>query len=297
VSVTALIFTLNEEVHLPDCLASLAWCDEVIVVDSFSTDRSESVCRDFDARFIQHKFEGFGSQRNWVLENIPLRNDWILILDADERVPAELADELLEIARANPEGTGAYRVRRRFYMWGRWLRYSSLYPTWVVRFIHKDRVRYVNRGHAETQSVQGFTGDLANDLIDANLKGIDEWFDRQNRYSTKEADYELALARENATLRALWGADPLQRRAALKRLSWRLPFRPVFYFFYSYVIRGGFLDGYDGFIFCMMKSVFQAMIVAKKHDRQAIRPEPGRSNRPPAVAAGGPEYGGTDRYA
>jgi glycosyltransferase involved in cell wall biosynthesis len=267
-SVTALIFTLNEETHLPGCLESLRWCDEVIVVDSFSTDQTKTICLAAGIRCVQHQFEGFGSQRNWALANLGIQNNWILILDADERVPAELADELLAIARSNPDQTGAFRVRRRFHMWGRWLRYSSLYPTWVVRFIHKDRVRYVDRGHAETQRVTGLTADLSHDLIDENLKGIDEWFERQNRYSSKEAAYESGADQEPIPLGDFW-RNPLQRRALLKRISWKLPFRPAIYFVYSYVFRAGFLDGYDGFVFCMMKSVFQAMIVAKKHDNRA----------------------------
>jgi glycosyltransferase involved in cell wall biosynthesis len=257
---------LNEEKHLPGCLAALKWCDDIVVVDSFSSDRSSEICLRAGARFVQHKFEGFGSQRNWALENIVFKHDWLLILDADEKVPPELATELRAVALQAPETVGAYRVRRKFYMWGRWLRYSSLYPTWVVRFIHKNKVRYVNRGHAETQEVQGDVVDLHNDLIDENVKGIDEWFERQNRYSTREAEYELSTEKEPVAVRSLWGADPLLRRALLKRISWRMPLRPIVYFFYSYILRRGFLDGYDGFIFCIMKSTFHAMIVAKKHE-------------------------------
>jgi glycosyltransferase involved in cell wall biosynthesis len=270
--VSVMVFTLNEELHLPSCLASLKWCDDIVIVDSFSTDRSEEICRQAGVRFVQHGFEGFGSQRNWALDNIELKHTWLLVLDADERVPDELAKELLEISGRDPAGVGAFRVRRRFYMWGRWLRHSSLYPTWVVRFIHKQRVRYVNRGHAETQIVDGLTGDLAADLIDENLKGIDEWFARQNRYSTKEAEYELSYEREPISIRALWGKDPLIRRALLKRISWRVPLRPLIYFLYSYFLRRGFRDGYDGFVLCTMKSAFQTMIVAKKHEMRRNRP-------------------------
>jgi hypothetical protein len=151
-------------------------------------------------------------------------------------------------------------------MWGRWLRYSSLYPTWVVRFVHKDRVRYIDRGHAETQTVDGAIGDLSHDLIDENRKGIDEWFARHNRYSAKEAAYELSAEREPIPMRALWQKDPLMRRALLKRMTRNLPLRPAIYFLYSYILRGGFRDGYDGFVFCTMKATYQAMIVAKKHD-------------------------------
>jgi glycosyltransferase involved in cell wall biosynthesis len=188
VPVSAMIFTLDEEIHLPSCLAALAWTDDVIVVDSFSKDATERICREAGARFFQHAFEGFGKQRVWALDHTQPKYDWILILDADERVTPELAAEMARVVPAAPEAIGAYRLKRRFHMWGRWLRYSSLYPTWVVRLVRKGRVQYVNRGHAETQQVNGEIASLEHDLIDENLKGVDEWFERQNRYSTREAE-------------------------------------------------------------------------------------------------------------
>ncbi|MEZ5582501.1 MAG: glycosyltransferase family 2 protein [Candidatus Competibacteraceae bacterium] len=266
IPVSTMIFTLNEEVHLPSCLASLRWCNDVIVVESYSTDQTEAICQQAGVRFFQHPFAGFGSQRNWALDHIETYNSWILVLDADERVPPELAQELGQIARFDPADTGAFRIRRRFYMWGRWLRYSSLYPTWVVRFIHKERVRYMNRGHAETQQVTGSIGELQNDLIDENLKGVDEWFARQNRYSRKDAEYELAQESAAINWRCLLGHDPLQRRAVLKRLANRLPARSFLYFLYSYLWRCGFREGRDGLVFCLMRAMYQQMIVIKKYD-------------------------------
>jgi glycosyltransferase involved in cell wall biosynthesis len=263
--VSVMIFTLNEAVHLPSCLESLLWCDDVIVIDSFSTDSTEAICRDRGARFVQHAFEGFGAQRNWAIDHANPRHNWILVLDADERVPSELAEELLAIARDNPQNASAYRLRRRFYMWGRWLKYSSLYPTWVVRFVRRDRVRYENRGHAETQTVQGEIRDLRNDLIDENLKGIDEWFERQNRYSRKEAEYELSDGEHSGRLLSV---DPLERRAAIKRITRNLPFRGLAYFLYAYVARRGFLDGWDGLMFCRMRALYQVEIEIKKYDRK-----------------------------
>jgi glycosyltransferase involved in cell wall biosynthesis len=270
VPVTVMIFTLNEEIHLPSCLDALRWADDVVIVDSFSSDATEKIARDNGARFFQNAFTGFGSQRNWALDNTAPRHEWILVLDADERVTPELADEIGRVVASAPPDVGAYRVKRRFYMWGRWLRYSSLYPNWVVRLVHRDRVRYEDRGHAETQTVRGEIRELEHDLIDENLRSIDEWFARQNRYARKEAEYELAQERADAAARRGWGdlfgSDPLARRAAVKRLSHRMPLRPVAYFLYSYVVRRGFLDGRDGLVFSMMKALYQGMIVTKKYD-------------------------------
>jgi glycosyltransferase involved in cell wall biosynthesis len=275
VPVTVMIFTLDEEIHLPSCLDALRWAHDVVIVDSFSSDRTREIASDHGARFFQHQFVGFGSQRNWALDNTAPAHDWILILDADERVTPELAAEIARVTSSAGDAVAAFRVKRRFYMWGRWLRYSSLYPNWVVRLIHRDRVRYADRGHAETQTVQGAVLELEHDLIDENLRSIDEWFDRQNRYARKEAEYELKEERAAAATGRGWAdlfrAEPLARRAALKRLSWRMPLRPVAYFIYSYVVKGGFRDGRDGFVFSMMKSLYQGMIAVKKYDARRSR--------------------------
>ena len=264
--VSVMIFTYNEEIHLRSCIGSLNWAAEVIVVDSYSSDATERIARELGARFFQNQFSGFGTQRNWALDHCGPANEWILMLDADERVPPELASEITKVVESRPEQVGAYRLKRRFYMWGRWLRYSSLYPNWVVRLVHRDRVRYVDRGHAETQTVEGEIAELHCDLIDENKRSIDEWFARQNRYAAREAEYELANEALTAGWRALLSRDPLRRRAAVKRLSWRMPLRPLFYFCYAYIWRGGFRDGRDGLVFCFMKALYQGMIVVKKYD-------------------------------
>ncbi len=266
--VSCLVFTLNEEVNLPHCLDSLAWCDDVVVVDSCSTDVTERIAREADARFVQHEFTGFGDQRNWSLEHVPLKHPWALILDADERVPVELALELHDRLSAVPDDVAAFRVRRRFYLWGKWLRFSSLYPTWVVRLVRVGRVRFVNRGHAETQIVNGRTESLEHDLIDENHKGLEDWWDRQSRYSTQEALFELS--QQPAPLRDLFSRDPLRRREAMKAIGRRLPGRPVWFFIYSYLLRLGFLDGFAGARFCAMKAKYHGMIVRKKKELRRL---------------------------
>jgi glycosyltransferase involved in cell wall biosynthesis len=261
-NVSCLIFTLNEEINLPHCLRSLAWCDDVVVIDSFSSDNTEKITRAAGDRFMQHAFTGFGDQRNWALEQVRLKHPWALILDADERVPAELVTELTARLPAVPGDVAAFRLRRRFHLWGKWLRYSSLYPTWVVRLVKVGRVRYVNRGHAETQEVDGRIESLDADLIDENHKGMEDWWARQERYAAQEAAYELA--QPAVPIRELWSTDPLKRRAALKTLGRRLPARSWWYFLYAYLVRRGFLDGIDGLRFCSMKAQCQALIARNK---------------------------------
>ena len=273
--VSVMIFTLNEEPNLPACLDSLRWCDDVIVIDSFSSDRTEEISRKGGARFFQNPFGGFGTQRNWAVDHTAPKHDWILVLDADERVPDELVAEMAARLAAAPPGVAAYRLKRRFHLWGRWLRHSSLYPTWVVRLIHKDRVRYVNRGHAETQEVQGDVAELDADLIDENAKGILEWFERQTRYARKDAEFELAEENRPFRLGDVLAADPLARRAALKRLARGAPGRAPVYFLYSYVVRRGFLDGDDGLVFCTMRALYQQMVNIHKYDLRKRAAAPG----------------------
>ncbi len=265
-NVSVLVFTLNEEKNLPSCLDSLQWTDDVVVVDSYSTDSTLKICEKRDVRVYQHRFEGFGSQRNWALDNIDRKYSWVLLLDADERISSKLADEIVTKVSEGDGRICAYRLKRRFFLWGKWLKHSSLYPTWVVRLIQGDKVRYVNRGHAETQIVNGEIGVLQNDIIDENRKGIDSWFERQNDYSRREAEYEIEQQREPFHFSNIFARDPVLRRAAIKRLTWTLPGRAVWYFFYSYIWRGGFLDGGEGLRYCLMRSMYQRMIAIKKYD-------------------------------
>lgn len=264
---SVIIYTLNEEVHIARCLSALrdCGCDDIVVVDSFSTDRTEEICRQNGVRFYRHRFTGFGDQRNWSLENVPLAHPWAFVLDADEVITPELWSEISEVTSSCQASFAAFRVSRRLFMWKKWLRRSSLYPTWVVRLVRIGKVRYVNRGHGETQIIDGRIGTLKNDLRDENLKGTDEWFDRQNRYSRKEAEHELSLGR---SLRALdfLDPDPLVRREAVKALARRLPLRGLWYFIYAYFLRRGFLDGRAGFHFCLMKAMYQQMIALKKEE-------------------------------
>jgi hypothetical protein len=205
-----------------------------------------------------------------------LKYPWALILDADERVPKELAREIAD-RTANPASdVAAFRIRRRFHLWGKWLRHSSFYPTWLVRLIRVGRVQYVNRGHAETQIVDGRIDTLQHDLIDENHKGLSDWWERQNRYTTQEALYELQ--RPAPALSDLFSSDPLRRRPAFKALVHMIPGRPLWFFLYAYLIRLGFLDGIDGFRYCCMNTIREIMTELKKHEMRRLRALPSQES-------------------
>lgn len=256
--ISVAIFTLDEEVNLPSCLRSLAGCDDVVVVDSFSADRTREIAREHGARVFEHAFTGFGDQRMWCLEHVAFKHPWVLILDADERGTPALWDEMLRRVGGCPEKTAAFQLKRRFYWGGKWLRHANLYPTWIVRLVRVGRVRYINRGHAETQEVDGQVESLEEDLIDENHKGLAAWRERQRHYAEAEAVFE-ARAEARLEIRDLWSGEALTRRAAWKRLGSRLPARGLCYFLYAWLLRSGWRDGAAGLRFCFEKARFQAL--------------------------------------
>jgi glycosyltransferase involved in cell wall biosynthesis len=257
--ISAAIFTLNEEINLPHCLNSLKECDDVVVVDSFSSDQTCEIAKKAGARVYQHEFTGFGDQRMWAFENVKFRHPWVLVLDADERVTPELWKEMIERVRGSSEETAAFRLKRRFYWEGKWLRYANLYPSWVVRLVRVGKLTYVNRGHAETQTAQGKIESLEADLVDENHKGLEAWRERQSRYAEQEAMHE-ASSKKLVCLGELVSSDPLVRRGAWKNLGRRLPFRGTCYFIYAYILRAGWRDGSIGLRFCFEKARFQSRI-------------------------------------
>jgi glycosyltransferase involved in cell wall biosynthesis len=141
VSVSVLILTLNEEINLGDCLESLSWSDDVVVLDSGSTDRTRAIAAEWGTRVITRPFDNWAAHQNWAVTQIDFRHPWVLYFDADERCPPELRDEVLKHAvPRTPES--AFRMRRKDYYMGRWLKHAQLYPTWFVRLFRPGRIRY-----------------------------------------------------------------------------------------------------------------------------------------------------------
>ena len=262
--ISVLILTYNEEINISDCLASVAWSDDVLVLDSGSTDDTVALARQAGARVMHRPFDTFAAQRNYGLAHGNLQYAWVLHLDADERVPPALQRELVK--KAERGAADAYRVPSKLIFQGRWLKHAGMYPTYQVRFGRRSHLRFAQVGHGQ----RGALGDEAIGTLQEPLlhyafsKGITDWFARHNRYSSDEAAYMQELINNRSIdWSGLISDEPQRRRRALKDLSYELPLRPLLRFLYMYVGRRGFLDGWPGFHYCVLLAIYEYMIQLK----------------------------------
>ena len=188
----------------------------------------------------------------------------MLHLDADEVVTPELAAEMADRLKMAGPGTVGFQLARKTMMGERWLRFSATYPVYVPRLVHRDRVRYAACGHGErVERADGSFEYLREPCLHYNFsKGWSDWFERHNRYSTREAE-RIVAGCEALDLRHCWSSDPVRRRAALRRLSYRLPCRAFLRFVYVYVLRCGFLDGHKGWTYARLQAIYETMITLK----------------------------------
>jgi glycosyltransferase involved in cell wall biosynthesis len=273
VSVSVLIPIKNEAANLPRCLSSVDWADEIFVVDSQSTDGSIEIAQKSGAQVVQFQFNGtWPKKKNWALENLPFRNDWVFILDADEVLPPEAAEEFAR-AIANTEGIAGYWINRRFMFMGRWLRHAY-YPNWNLRLFRHSLGRYEKLTDADTQSgdnevhehviVQGRTGRLRCEMDHYAFPSVEVFVEKHNRYSNWEA--RVSADRRLRGSASAIRSGPVGRRRKLKLLSQRLPCRPLLRFLYIYLWQKGFLDGREGYYFARLHAVYELLSVAKTYE-------------------------------
>jgi len=262
--VSVLIITYNEEINLPGCLDSVAWSDDVVVFDSHSSDRTVEIARQRGARVFQRRFDDFGTQREAARVEVDYRHEWVLAVDADERPDDRLVKEIQEVAARGEGGPNAYRMRRKDHFMGRWIKHSTLYPSWFVRLYRHRQVRYEKRAVHEYPEVEGEIGELGGHLLHHGFnKGLGEWMAKHNRYAAMEARENLrALSSKTMDWAGLLAVtSPVRRRRALKELSMRMPFRSLLRFLYMYVLRRGFLDGRAGLTYCRLIAFYEYLIV------------------------------------
>lgn len=261
-SVSVLILTLNEELNLSACLESVAWSDDIVVFDSFSTDRTVEIAKTVGAKVVQRRFDNYAAQRNAALAEVQYKYPWVLMVDADERWPREIYDEIRQ-AIGNSNGVSLYHFLRKDMFMGRWLRRSTGYPTWAGRLVKVGAVS-VERGINEEYSTNGEKGYLKSHFIHYPFnKGSASWIARHNRYSSMEASALVREVEAKWDIRGLFSADPTRRRKSLKQLAYRLPFRPFIVFCYWYLFRLGFLDGVPGLTYCRLRAMYEYMIDLK----------------------------------
>jgi glycosyltransferase involved in cell wall biosynthesis len=274
--ISVLILTRNEEPNIARCLDSVKWADDVLVVDSFSDDRTLEIAKDRGARFLQNCFVNFAEQRNFGLAHGNLKHDWILHLDADEVVTPELQRELITTAASGDKD--AYRVASKMMFQGRWLKHSGLYPWYQVRLGKKGILSFVQVGHGQRETLPlDKVGTLESPLLHYSFsKGIYDWVEKHNRYSTAEALHfvEEGVSQPMDWIALLAASDPTRRRRALKRSFFRLPFRPTLRFLYMYLFKLGFMDGRPGLNYCRLLSIYEYFIVLKIREYRCKRLNP-----------------------
>lgn len=261
-NLSILILTYNEAVNLPGCLESVAFSDDVVILDSESTDETVQIAKSYGATVLTRPFDNYAAQRNFGLAH-NFKHDWVLMLDADERVPEDFVAEIRAVTDRIDNPVTLYRMRRKDMFMGRWLKRSSGYPTWFGRLFRKGQVR-VEREINEEYYTSGEVALLKGHLIHYPFnKGIAYWFDRHNRYSSMEA---LKLSEERAesiSWKDFLSKDPMLKRKAFKAFAYRLPFRPLLTFCFLYILKLGFLDGKAGFHFSFLRSTYEYMILLK----------------------------------
>jgi glycosyltransferase involved in cell wall biosynthesis len=267
-NISILVLTLNEEANLPACLAAVAWCDDIVVLDSYSRDDTVAVAKRLGARVYQRAFDSFAGQRNHALDTIEFSNEWILHLDADEIITHELHTEMLHAIRDGRYD--AYQIPSKMMFFGQWLRYSGMYPSYQVRLGHRERLRFKQVGHGQREDLAPErVGTLTQPYLHYSFsKGLTDWLEKHNRYATDEARETVKRLEASAHIdwTGLGSGDQSRRRRALKELAYRLPFRPTLRFFYMYVLRGGFLDGQAGLTYCRLLAIYEYLIVLKTRE-------------------------------
>ncbi|MEO6808415.1 MAG: glycosyltransferase family 2 protein [Isosphaeraceae bacterium] len=273
--VSVLVPVKNEAENLRRCLPALAWADEVIVVDSQSTDDTARVAETQGARVVQFHFNGsYPKKKNWALDHVPLRNEWVLIVDADEVVVPLLAEEI--IRRTSLDEADGFYLNMKYYFLGRRIRHCGYAECWNLRLFKHRLGRYErmpvspgvvtgdNEAHEHVE-LNGRALRLVHELDHYAYPTISAWVEKHNRYSTWEAEMYERFLRE-AVPTTIGPGKRFKRR--LKKLYLRLPMRPLIRFAYAYIIRLGFLDGKPGLVFCGLLAFYEFLSGAKVYERR-----------------------------
>jgi glycosyltransferase involved in cell wall biosynthesis len=257
--ISVLILTKNEELDLPGCLESLCWCDDIHVVDSGSSDRTTEIAHRQGAQIMVNPFTSFAQQRNWALDNCPARNEWILFLDADERSSFSFQSAVLDaIQSASNEVAGFYCCWKTM-LGNKWLRRADNFPKWQFRILRHGRARFADSGHGQKEGfVDGTIAYISEPYLHfAFSRGWDLWMEKHVVYARKDA---AEMLKQRVTKGSLFSSHGSQRNMAIKRLVRRIPGWPLLRFVYTYLFKGGFLEGKEGLSYCRKMMWYERQI-------------------------------------
>jgi glycosyltransferase involved in cell wall biosynthesis len=269
--ISIVILTYNDECQIANCLSSVrALSDDIVVIDSFSNDRTEEICVAAGAKFVQNPFVNQAIQFNWALDNVPLKYDWVLRLDSDEIVPAGLANEMRERV-GKDAGVRAYALNRRMIWMGRWLKHGRMYPHYIVRLFQKGYARYEERTE-EHLIVTGATARMTNDFLEDNKKNYLDYF-TEKHLSTARGELAEALSAPAEAATDELAVDGKLFGTKVERTRWLkehvyagtpLFVRPFAYFAYRYFLCLGFLDGVPGLIWHILQGFWYRFYIDAK---------------------------------
>ena len=262
-AISVLILTKNEQLDLPAALASVAWSDDIHVFDSHSTDATVEIARAAGAHVTERHFDDYATHRNAAFA-LPFKHPWVFLLDADERPTPELSAEMQRVVRDPPPNTAGFRLRRRDFLFGTWLKHAQISP-YYIRLVRHERSKYT-RAINEVIEVDGPIAELHHPLDHYPFsKGLAHWIAKHNVYSTMEAELIFRhQGLQKPSLRAaLRDPDFHTRRLHQKALFYRMPARPLIKWCYMMFLRGAVLDGSAGITYATLQSIYEYMIVLK----------------------------------
>ena len=261
------ILTYNEEANIAQALDSVSgWARQIFIVDSFSTDRTLDIARAYQCEIVQHAFDNYAKQRNFAINGLGIKCEWVFFLDADEWLTDDLKNEISTVIGSNPVENGFY-VKRRFIFMGRWIR-RGYYPTWILRLFRKGTARCEERGVNEHLIADGAVGRLNNDFIHEDRKSISEWIAKHNNYAVMEARELLKGSSCPGEIDARFFGTQAERKRWLREHFWNhLPplIRPFVFFTYRYILCGGFLDGRAAFIYHFLQALWFPFLIDVKY--------------------------------
>lgn len=263
-SLTVAILTKDEAVNITACLDSLDWVEDIVVLDSGSTDGTLDIVRDYPrlVRIYDNPFMDFGAQRNWVIDHVSPIGEWILFMDADERSTPAFSNAVITAVAGNDNEYSGYYLTCRNWFQGRWLKYSALRPTWQLRLFLNGKVRFRKEGHGQREVTDGRLGYI-NEPYDHYPfnKGVDFWLDRHMNYIAEETELLHRMRQEPLLIKKLFSNDPIEARRSAKRLVARAPYLRLMIFPYLYIMQKGFLDGMPGLRYCLLRAKVEWKLV------------------------------------